>query len=203
MLHVGLDCSSGPDLTGIAVVQAAPAKTILAWLREAKAGQRFLYAEGADLPREAEAAELVLQLEEYGAVRPFCQRDPLDPGRWLFLIEKRPGPVAGTPAGAGSGHSRAGSSPPPAPRRVTRATLSRLMTLLRRAAERGDVCPSDAQLARTLKLRRRDQAQYLLRCLAREGRITVERHGRTDRRIVTIIASGRAEGLSTGSGEVR
>jgi len=203
MLHVGLDLSSQSDLTSIAIVQAAPAKTILAWLREAKAGQRMLYAEGAHLPRGAEAVELVPQLEELGVVRAFQQRDPVDQSRWLYLIEKRPGPVAGTPAGAGLGHSRAGSPPPPASRRVTQATLSKLMTLLRRAAERGDVCPSDAQLARSLKLRRRDQAQYLLRRLAREGSIVVERFGRTDRRVVTIVKQGRAQGLSTGMGRAQ
>ena len=86
-------------------------------------------------------------------------------------------------------------------RAVNRGDLSALLRILRKLAETGAACPSNADLARLLSLPRgergRQRAQYLLHRLAGEKRIAIESRGRNAPRIVTILAAVRGCGKST------
>lgn len=183
---------------------AVPAAQLRAWIDSAPAGERAIYASGVDLPRDAEGVKLAGRWARQGLVRTFQQRDPEDERRWLFLIEKARGasPQTGSPAPAPSRSPLNGGTVPP--RVVDRALLRRLLDLLRRCAERGEECPSNAELAQRLNLRRgergRQQAKYLMQRLSSEKRIAVESRGTCAPRVVTILAPGRARGKRTGEG---
>ncbi|WP_447727255.1 hypothetical protein [Sphingomonas koreensis] len=68
----------------------------------------------------------------------------------------------------------------------------RVLRRLRRAANLGLVCPTNAELARDCGLKDADAASYRLRKLIGNKLIRVDDQGPNARRIVTIIESGRS-----------
>lgn len=194
---------------------AAPVAELEAWLADAPAGGRAIYASGFDLPRAAEAVQLVNQWQREGRATLTSQRDPADKRRTLWLVIKVSPDAPGKEAGEGCARraqvAEGGSAfrrPSPASTLdfETRAQCRALLDLLRHAALRGEACGSNLDLARALDLavssarqrsRSRNRVQYLLACLAERGEIHVETHGRNLPRVVTIRAKGRAQGKST------
>lgn len=73
-----------------------------------------------------------------------------------------------------------------------KCTTRAVLRLLTRAAIRGDACPTNAELARALGLKDAVAASYRVRRLVREGKIRVEEPSPTERRVVTIVATGKS-----------
>lgn len=158
------------------------------WAKRARPGDEMIYASGPALGEHA-AASQARAMRDSGLVELF-QRRSGRPNCFDYcaqkLAQEGDAPV---PAAVGGLHH-------------TRAQMAQLLDLLRRAAERREPCPSNAELAETLGLRRgergRQRARYLLERLRAEHRITVTGQGRNAPRVVTITAKGRACGQSTG-----
>ena len=203
---------------------AAEPSALQAWLTDASDGARVVYAAGIDLPREAAGVVLVSRWIDEGLVHPFRQRDPHDARRWQFLIERtsRRGPTApgclSTEKGRVSLSPCAPASPAEsnAPGQGRRDTYSRsahcaataleqaeaLLTLLRGRAATGGVCPTFTETRDALGLasgrKGVRRAGYLFDRLSEQRRIAVRWDGPGKGRVVTILAKGRACGLSTG-----
>lgn len=184
-----------PPAGCLLLANAAAPETLAQWLASAAPRSRAVYATGADLPMDAAGVKLARRWAADGKVHLFRERDPANPAKFNFLIEKASSaaaPAAPVPAIARAAvHGRA----------VDRGQLHDLLALLRHCAERGKPCPSNADLARELGLpvgkRGNDAAQYLLTRLVREHSITVESRGTMLPRVVTILAAGRAKGKRT------
>lgn len=73
-----------------------------------------------------------------------------------------------------------------------KCTTKAVLRLLTRAANRGQACPTNAELARALGLKDAVAASYRVRRLVRENKIRVEEPGPTERRVVTIVATGKS-----------
>lgn len=203
-----------PERFVLQLATAAEPSALQAWLTDAADGARVVYACGLDLPREAAGVVLVSRWIDEGLVRPFRQRDPRDARRWQFLIER-------TSNGRVSLSPRAPASPAAsnAPGQGRRGTYSRaghcaasardqsaaLMSLLRGRAAAGGACPTFAETVDLLGLpggrRGLRRARYLFKLLADTRVIAVTWGGPGQRRVVTIVARGRAQGLSTASGD--
>lgn len=158
------------------------------WAKRARPGDEMIYASGPALGEHA-AASQARAMRDSGLVELF-QRRSGRPNCFDYCAQKlaQDAQRAAAPAAGGPDH--------------TRAQMKRLLDHLRRLAERGAACPSNADLAAELGLRRgergRQRARYLLDRLAAEHRITVRSQGRNAPRVVTITAKGRACGQSTG-----
>ncbi len=151
----------------------------------AGAGHELIYATGPQLGDHA-AKALALLWQEQGLVA-LKQRRSSRPHCFDYLAE-RVGADAPAPApSASDGH--------------VRGEMAALLRILRRCVVRGKACPSNAELAKELGLRRgqqgRRRAQYLVDRLTREKRISVTGCGRNAPRVVTILAAGKACGKST------
>ena len=158
-----------------------------AWLVRASTGDEMIYATGPAIGDHA-AARCAREMADTGMVELF-QRRSGKPHCFDYCARRvdvcRPRPQ--------------NTSTLPSP--DTRQQLTRLLGVLRKAAERGHPCPSHSETARALGLpspatRGRRRAQYLFERLEAEQRIAVTREGTT--RVVTITAKGRAHGKSTG-----
>lgn len=155
------------------------------WVEQAGAGHELIYATGPQLGDHA-AKALALHWQEQGLVA-LKQRRSSRAHCFDYLAE-RVGAVAPAPTtSASDGH--------------VRGEMAALLRILRRCAVRGKVCPSNAELAKELGLRRgeasRRRSRYLLERLAQEKRISVTGCGRNAPRVVTILAAGKACGKST------
>jgi hypothetical protein len=183
------------------LAMVVPVRELEEWFAAADPGARAVYAVGFDLPHGEPGVALVREWIEAGAVRVFRERDGDGHGRFRFLVERcgdaaRPG---------GSAVSRARC--PGRPRNdLIRVQMRSVMTLLRRAAERGERTPTGREIAVHLAARDlprvprrlRERVRYILRRLEVEGQIARipppcgAQHGPT----VTIL-TGRAKGKST------
>lgn len=167
---------------------AAPESDLKRWMDSARAGAKAVYASGPALPREAAGVKLARSWSAAGLVRLHQQRDPLDGGRWQFLMIKNAVPGADLPEEGSPNGSAACSAP--VRHAVDRMEMKAMLALLTRCAERGEPCPSNRELARALNLRTRRVAQYLIERLQAEGKIVVQGQGPRLPRLVTI-AKGR------------
>src|SRR3546814_17692000 len=66
-----------------------------------------------------------------------------------------------------------------------------MLSSRRRAANRGQVCPTNTELARQLALKNGEAARYEFNQLVAGGHIRVANFGPLMRRVVTIVASGK------------
>lgn len=73
-----------------------------------------------------------------------------------------------------------------------KATTRMVLRLLTRAANRGEPCPTNGELARALGLKDAVAASYRVRRLVKDGKIAVEEPSPLERRVVTIIATGNS-----------
>lgn len=181
---------------------AASPASLRAWLDTAPPMARAIYAKSVDELREEPGVKLVRQWAIEGRVHLFRERDPDDAGRWRFLIVKAA--IVTGEVRIARPFPRGRATPQRSASDIEEGLLTRCEMLLRRAADRAEPCPSNAELARALGLsgdeKGRARAKYLVRCLAEAGRIAVECRGRNLPRVVTIVARGRACGMSTAKG---
>lgn len=186
-------------------VQLSSAATVAAleeWLGCAPARGRAVYANGLDLPHGAPAVLLVQGWQQQGLVHLFRQRDPADPRRWQFLVERAgsgmPGAVVDLGQGGGSSCCPGHLGAPTAALHEARVggvaddpQRAALLAVLRAS---GAECPSNRNLARQLGLghgqRGRNRVQYLLTVLERTRAIELTNNGRNAPRGLRVLSTG-------------
>lgn len=135
--------------------------------RGASAGDRFVYAIGPALGKDAAVARLARQFSDAGEAHLYRERD----GRgWRYCIERRCDAAA----------AQVATTLPPG------SEEARLLAFL--AEHDGRVCPSYETMAEAADLPDRQAARYRLRKLERDGRIVVTGSGAARR--VQIVAAG-------------
>lgn len=210
------------------LASAADPAALAEWLGRAEPGALAVYASGGDLPRDAAGVLLVRRWVAAQAVTTHQRRDPEDARRIQYLVKKRSGGPAASlledesPAPCGQASPQPGLVRSPLARGAatvrtgTRAgsgrahhafqtasrNAARLLDLLRDAAGAGSPCPSYAVCAQRLGLkpgeRGRMAARAIFRRLEREGKIAIDSRVPRGARVVTVLARGRAQGMSTG-----
>jgi len=158
------------DMLPLAIEEPA----LLAWMKTAKAGQRIVYATGPVLPWAAASVVLARGLADRGLVDLVRQRRG---GVWDFIATRRR-----------DGASAEEASPPRPPADPVADDMLRLIS---RAANLGQPCPTNAELAARLDLPNPDAASYRFRKLIASGAIKSEEQGPNWRRIVTVTATGK------------
>jgi hypothetical protein len=197
----GIAQSSKVESFSFQITMVAQVSALVAWFEQALPGERVAYAEGFVFPRDAEAAKLAGAWQREGFVHLVQARG--ERGRTIWQAER----------------SSAGAAAPRQKRNfredLTRTQMRNLMDELRRAADRGQPCPSRSALAVAIcgsrksapaEMRKgRNRVTYLLGRLVNESKITVEAGDATRAPVVTIVAKGRGFGKSTapeGKGKV-
>ncbi len=152
------------------------------WVDRARPGEDAVYATGERPPADVAAlavalydARLVTMTSKTvaGTRRFILQRLPdLRPSQVRAQARRNPGQFAKS---ADDG------------RRTARIVLR----MLTRAADQGLACPTNAELARRAGLRDAAAASYRVRRLVAAGQIIVEEPSPLERRVVTIVATGR------------
>ncbi|MGD9470635.1 MAG: hypothetical protein AB7G24_00895 [Novosphingobium sp.] len=150
----------------------------LEFARAAQPGDRRVYARGEHPPREAVRA--MAPLVAAGVLAPISKREA---GGFLFMVERGRAPL--------------GSMRPPRRgtvrrRRVRKTSLAMVFDLLVRAAQRGEACPTNEEIAAQCRLSGKLSASYRMRRLVQAGRIAVEDHSPFGRRVVTILTGPQA-----------
>lgn len=152
---------------------------LVAWLNAAKPGARFVYAQGAGLPRASATIALVREAHGKGTVDLVQQRN----GRTIeYLAVRRAGGAA------------ACAAPAPARRAtdIDEAADAAVWREVKRAVSLQWPCPTNAELAKRAGLPDAAAASYRLRKLVAAGRIAIEDHGPNRHRTLTIVATGRS-----------
>ncbi len=165
----------GSTLTASQPPLAVEAEQLDQWVSTALPGDRCIYATGPELPREAPAVSLARTMANVGLVTLTTQA--VAGGRNFIAIRCAIDP-----------------NRPDAPRHapVREDDLAeKVLARLRRAANLGHVCPTNAELARDCGLKDADAASYRIRKLIAARKIRVEDHGPNTRRVVTIVSTGR------------
>lgn len=149
------------------------------WVARAMPGEDVAYATGERPDRSI--APFAAQLREAGLVALTAKRV----GREFRFIAQR----------------RAGSIERLAPvrrfnrgqyrERGQRTSETMILRALNRAADRGLPCPTNAELARVAGLSGAIAASYRMRRLVAAGKIRVEEPSPLERRVVTIVATGK------------
>lgn len=219
----GLASSSGAvgrkdaERFSLQLSSVVPARELQAWFDGAPAwpapAGEAIYATGVMLPREEGAVQLVARWIGQGRVEAFQRRDPDEPRRMHYLVRKRavPGQVGGAQVGGVPGDSA-----PPADLFTLPPLAQRLLERLRGHAAGGSACPSNARLAAGLGLippasssvavgpqereRGRLKIKNAMAALEVAGAVRIDRRGTTRPRVVTILAAGAAQGLTTAKG---
>jgi hypothetical protein len=159
------------------VEQLAPPEAIAAWLKQAAAGDEFVYCE-ARSPLRGEGWVRISELARDGLVRTH-DRKRAGGGKVYYAVRTRKGlPQKADPMAAALGD--------PATEIIFRA--------LKRAANLDLPCPSDGELAKAAGLDMRQKASWRIRRLADAGLIgsTQVYDGGVPARVVTILATRHA-----------
>lgn len=153
------------------------ADALSAWIERASAGEQLCYATGP-APLQNHATFVLARAQaEAGRVTLFQPRRGDSLG-FDFVVRR----IADRQADAS-----------PAPRvAATDDIAERVYARLKNLAALGHPCDTDAELAQRFRLRNADAASYVLRKLKDRGQIRVENRGPLERRIVTIVATGKA-----------
>lgn len=144
---------------------------IIEWVRNAKAGDKAVYARGEALNREV--ATVAFRLSEQGLID-LAQRRDLS-GR-QYIMQRRSKPYDST--------------------RRTRRSFPRgsAETVILRAIEEairyGRPCPTNAEFAAEAGLAGAISASYRLRKLVAQGKIVLVDHGPFERRVAVLVATG-------------
>lgn len=154
------------------------------WAERAQPGEDVVYAEGVR-PGDAIGAT-VRGLHDAGLVAMTSKR--VD-GRLRFIAQRLPDPrpsqlrarVCEVPR---RGQFQLGANDGAM---TTRAVLR----ILQQAAARGLPCPTNEELAKRIGLNGKEAASYRVRRLVQLGKISVEEPSPLERRVVTILASGK------------
>jgi hypothetical protein len=152
------------------------------WAARARPGEDVVYSTGVR-PGDAIGAA-VRKLHASGMVALTSKR--VD-GGFRFIAQRLPDPRPSQMQGrklTPRGRFTVGAD-------SAKATTRMVFQLLRRAAQRDEPCPTNAQLARMVGLKDAVAASYRVRRLVRDGLIRVEEPSPLERRVVTIVASGK------------
>ncbi len=153
------------------------------WAERAQAGEDVVYCTGVRPDDMIGAAARALR--ESGIVTLTTRRMPAGGFRFIAqrLADPRPSQIrARRRSNPGHFLPAAGDA-----KRTTRAVLR----LLVQAANRDAPCPTNAEIAVRVGLNGSVAASYRMRRLVRDGLIQVEEPGPLERRIVTIVATGK------------
>lgn len=156
------------------LAMAIPVSDLEAFARDAAPGDQILYASGRMPPYGTATWLLAGELGRAGSLH-LKQRRTGDGNE--YIAEKRPGGVA------------AAQPVPEAPRYD--GVDEDLLALLKRCANLGQVCPTNAEIRAAFDLKDTAAASYRMRKLVQAGEIRVLDHGPTERREVTIIETGK------------
>jgi len=180
------------DTFALELALVTPAQQLREWYAGAADGHVAQYAVGVALPRQNETIDLVRTWVDEGMVVHLPQeRDRHQRGRFCWRIRKLGRP---SPSPCAAGH--AGDCD------ATLAQLETVLAMVRRAASRGERCPSRSAIAAELGLkpsdRSRQRAGYLLRRLQAAGEIKLRKPPRGSQAgPVATILRGRGKGRST------
>lgn len=152
---------------------------IIAWVDRARPGDDVVYATGERPP--AEVAAFALQL--YDARLVTMTSRPAAGGR-RFIFQRLPA-LRPSQLRAQARNSRGRDA------HDGRKTAKAVLRILSQAATAGLPCPTNAELAKRVGLRDAAAASYRVRRLVADGKITVEQPSPVERRIVTIVATGK------------
>jgi hypothetical protein len=153
---------------------------LLAFVRRAPAGESLIYCAAPDLIR-SETSARVNDLAAEGLVRPHRRRRA--GGGWEYFVVR-----------TGKGFA---TRLTPVEAALTDPATDLIFRALKRAANLGFPCPSDADLARSCGLNTRDQAQHRVRKLIDLGLVqsTLAYDGGVPFRVVTIAETGKCTAL--------
>ncbi|MBJ7442866.1 MAG: winged helix-turn-helix domain-containing protein [Sphingobium sp.] len=159
------------------------------WAERAQAGEDVVYCTGVRPDETIGAAARALC--ESGVVTLTARRVAAESGggfRFIAqrLADPRPSQIRARRR-SNSGQFRQGQPASGDAKRTTRAVLR----LLVQAANRDAPCPTNAEIAVRVGLTGSVAASYRMRRLVRDGMISVEEPGPCERRIVTIVATGK------------
>ncbi|WP_423606166.1 hypothetical protein [Sphingomonas sp. MS122] len=164
-------------MAGGALSLAVDAEALDEWAATARPREKVIYASGPEFPRGHPAVALARRLCDAGVITLTSESYP--GGRNYIAIR------CAIDVAAPSTERHA------AP--VQEDELAdRVLRRLKRAANLGLVCPTNAELARDCGLKDADAASYRMRKLIGNKLIRVEDQGPFARRIVTIIENGRS-----------
>lgn len=147
------------------------------WIAQAGAHQRIPYAVGPSPLRDHPTFVQARAMEKAGLVDLFQSRRG-DGRGFDYLAIRRADPQPRAPAPIAAGAEDA----------LTEKVYGRLKNL----AALGHPCDTNVALARLCDLPDADAASYRIRKLRDAGRIVVENRGPLERRIVTIVATGKS-----------
>lgn len=157
---------------------------LCAWAERARPGEDVAYCIGGERPHPT-IARVARALKDSGLVALTSRRGS---DGFRFIAQRLPNPLpsrvlarAIAPRGRFALAADDGK----------RTTLA-VLRLLVRAAGRGDVCPTNAELARMVGLKDFKAASYRVQRLVADGKIVVEQPSPIERRVVTIVATGKA-----------
>lgn len=174
----GTNASAPPRFALGPLAFAVELEALEAWLDAARPGDTFEYAHGRCAPQTAPAFRRAGELGRGGAVQLSQRRE----GQTFHYLATRLAPVQDAPGEA---------VPPARSASLPETPEERVLLQLRRAANLGMVCPTNAELARACGLKDAAAASYRVRQLVRWGWIRVEDNGPNARRIVTICQTGK------------
>lgn len=175
---------------------AIPESQLFAWFEQAAPGERVIYCQGYVPLREDAAWKLAGAWAREGLVHLVTERDGAQT-RWI--AEKR----GSLPASSSEAVGRKNLPRDPKAEPLLQTQMRALLALLRDAAAAGARCPTKTELALKVTgaktLRARNRVTYLRRRLEAEGKIAVIAGSHKQAPVVTILARGKAHGMSTSS----
>lgn len=153
------------------------ADVLEAWAKDARSGDRLAYAYGRqEMPDHATFAA-ARALRVAGRINTHLQRRTDGLGFDFLAVRRRDEAPAAEAA--------------PAPPAIEDEAMEKIFRALKRAANFGLVCPTDAELALECGLKNAAAARYRRDLCAAAGWIRVENQGPNWRRIVTIVGTGK------------
>jgi len=173
---------SGPHYRLAPLCMAVSVQDFRAWQAKALPGARMIYAQGPALDQQRDVVVLARECAEIGTVTLLRRRDPVS-GGFEFIAERLADwPPLRSAAPAGKARTL------PAPD----SELGRVLEVLMRHANMDLPCPSNAELARALKLQGAEAVRYLIGQLIEGGNVRMDNRGPRIARIATITATGKS-----------
>jgi hypothetical protein len=148
------------------------------WIAGARVGQRLLYARGEQIPRHEPAWAHARELADDKVITLTSGRDPENKRVFCYYAVRVAAPVA---------------QPIPAPVIEVNEDDPTALVLraIRRAANLGVDCPTNASLATSCGLKDAAAASYRIRCLVQSGQLRIDDQGPGKPRIATIVGTGK------------
>ncbi len=161
-------------------MQAMSPDQLARWAERAAPGEDAVYCTGPRPSQEIGAAAMALR--ERGLVTIKHKRVE---GGFRFIAER-----LGGPARVRSAEHRGRFARRESKERRTAETI--IYRLLKSAAQAGQPCPTNAELAARAGLSGAVAASYRMRRLVKAGKIVVAEPSPLERRVVTIVATGKS-----------